>query len=290
MNLTTLTNVKNYLSITNTNSDVILNRLVASLSSMAMSYMQRPSFALTTYNEYHSGVGNRKIMLRNWPAISVSAVQISQASYGSGGSMFGQSGLLSPPQNIPPSPSWGQAGFSLQPFDSTTAGAPQNVTLSGYAFPRGIDNVLITYQAGYCVQNELQTVPATPAYVITPSQVNGSWSGDNGVTYKSNGVALTAVSSAPSVGQYIPPTYGTNSTYTFAAADEGQQMLINYNYVPFDLENAVIDMIGERFRYMSRIGEQSHSVGGQVTTSFIVKALTDFDKLALDPYRKSFPL
>lgn len=293
MNLTYLATVKQYLAITGSTSDAILTRLISSLSNMALAFMQRGNnLALTTYTETQSGVGNQMMMLRNWPAISVSAVKISNASYGFGGSMFGNSGLPSPPQNIPAQTQFGANGYVLEAWDGALPGKPQNVILSGYNYPRGNYNIQFTYQAGYCIQNEAQTIPETSTYTVSPSVPNGPFSQDNTPTYASTGVAFVLSKVAPSVGQYQiaqDPSTGI-ATYTFAAADAGQAIFLNYSFIPSDLENAVIDMIGERFKYMSRIGEKSHSLGGQETVSYDTSPLTNFDMLALNPYKKTFAL
>lgn len=291
MNLTYLANVKAYLGISTSNSDAQLARFITALSNMALSYMQRPAITLTTYNEYQSGVGNNIMMLRNWPIIAVTGIQISNASFAFGGNQFGSSGVASPPILIPQALSFGQAGYFLTPWDGSLPGRPQNVSLNGYGYPRGTNNILFTYKAGYCIQNELRNVPASTAYTLLPLVPNGPLSQDDGVTY-ANGTALTKVASNPAQGQYSfvqDPATGI-ATYTFAAADAGAAVLLSYSFIPSDLENAVIDMIGERFKYLSRIGETSHSIAGQVTVAFNTKPLTDFDMLSLNPYKKAFPI
>lgn len=294
MNLTYLATVKAYLGITTTASDAQLTRMITALSNMALAYMQRGNnLALTTYTETQSGVGNQQMMLRNWPAISVSAVLISNASYGYGGSMFGTSGLPSPPQNIPAQTTFGSNGFALEAWDGALPGKPQNVNLNGYNYPRGNANIQFTYKAGYCVQNEDQTIPSTPGpYTVTPNVPNGPMSADNTPVYASSGVPFVLVTSSPTIGQYqfsLNASTGIG-TYTFAAADEGVAILLNYSFIPSDLENAVIDMVSERFKYSTRIGEKSHSLGGQETVSFDNSGLTSFDMLSLNPYKKAFAL
>ena len=291
MNLTYLNTVKAYLNISTTNSDALLTRLISAMSVMALSYMQRPDLTLQTFIEYQNGTGGARMMLRNWPVQSVTSIQISQASYTSGGSMFGESGLISPPQTIPAQASWGQSGYFLDPADGEVAGRPQNIVLAGYNFPRGNANVMVTYKAGYCILNEPQTIPASASYVLNPLVPRGTFSQDNGVSY-ANGTAFTLTTGTPTQGQYVVSlnTQSGQATYTFAAADANAAVFLNYSFIPADLENAVVDMVGERFKYMARIGEASHGVGGQETTSFIVKALTDFDKMALENYRLCFPI
>ena len=68
-------------------------------------------------------------------------------------------------------------------------------------------------------------IPTTP-YQITPTPPNsGVWSFDLGVK-NANGVPMTKVASAPATGQYSVAA----GVYTFAAADTGLVMFINYQY------------------------------------------------------------
>lgn len=74
---------------------------------------------------------------------------------------------------------------------------------------------------------EPHAVPTATSYAVTVTPPgSGTWSQDGGVTYAATGIALTAVASAPSVGEYMVSA----GVYTFAAADEGAAVLINYFY------------------------------------------------------------
>lgn len=68
-------------------------------------------------------------------------------------------------------------------------------------------------------------IPTTP-FTITPTvPSSGTWSTDLGVI-NSSGVPMTRVASAPTTGQYSVAA----GVYTFAAADTGQTVFINYQY------------------------------------------------------------
>lgn len=68
-------------------------------------------------------------------------------------------------------------------------------------------------------------IPTTP-FTITPTPPSsGVWSQDLGVR-DSNGLAMKRVASAPASGQYSVSA----GVYTFAAADTGQTVFINYQY------------------------------------------------------------
>jgi hypothetical protein len=69
------------------------------------------------------------------------------------------------------------------------------------------------------------TIPATPFQVTVTPPSSGTWSRDLGVR-SSTGVPLTRVASAPATGQYSVAA----GVYTFAAADTGLLVFINYQY------------------------------------------------------------
>lgn len=291
--LTCLQNVKTWLELTTTTDDPLLTGMITAFSDAIMSYLERPSFALTQYVEYRNGVGNQTMMLRNWPAVSVSSLQLSQASYGYGGSMFGQNGLVSPPFTVPAQLSWGQPGYFLEPWDGTAAGKPQNLTLAGYTYPRGTANIQITYKAGYAIAGEAQTIPSTPGpYSLSPNCPTGPFLADNVPTY-ANGTAFTPVTTLTgAAGQYTIVVNSTTgiATYTFNAADQGVAILLNYSFVPASIERACIQWIGEQYSYRKRIGQSSRSMGGQETASYSQKDMPDFIAQMLKPYAKWFPL
>jgi hypothetical protein len=294
MILTSLANVRSWVG-TQSNSnvdDALLNRLINEASRTVMNYLQRADLGFNTIDEIISGRGESKIQLRNWPVLSVNSMSIDGVT-------------------IPASSGPARYGYSLETVSGSFAGRPQNVGIvggssmgSGFSigegsvsfgrrersgpFSRGVNNVAVNYSFGYCVQNEQGVVPGASDYSVTPKVAFGSWSGDNGVSYQ-NGNAMIAVQSNPAQGQYVPPSVaGDNpsSTYTFSAADAGASVFLNYNIVPYDIEQAAIEVVGERYRYKGRIGEASKTMGGQETASYLVKdGLTASIKQRLDPYR-----
>ena len=84
---------------------------------------------------------------------------------------------------------------------------------------------LATGQTADYVDTTGSVIPSSP-YTVTPTVPNsGTWSKDLGVV-NANGVPLTKVSSAPATGQYMVAA----GVYTFAAADTGTTVFINYQY------------------------------------------------------------
>ena len=69
-------------------------------------------------------------------------------------------------------------------------------------------------------------IPGTP-YQITPTPPSsGTWAADLGVIDSTTGLPLTRVASAPATGQYSVSA----GVYTFASADTGKTVYINYRY------------------------------------------------------------
>jgi len=298
MNLTTLANVRSWVSSSTDTDNNLLIRLIAEASRMALNYMQRADLGLTTITETISGKNTPKQPLRCWPVIAVNSLSLNgvviPAStgplvYGYAleqvyGSSAGKPQMLGIVGSV-----YGSGGGYPSPYGYYGQSPPIGGVSLGRPFSVGVNNILVNYTYGYAVQNEAQKIPPTSAYTIAPNAPYGSLSQDLGVSYATGG-ALTAISSGtPTVGQYLPPNLSGDTptlVYTFAAADAGKGVLLNYNYVPYDIEQAVIEIVAERYRYKERIGQSSQSLGGQTTTSYMVKdALTAAIKARFDPYR-----
>ena len=291
MELTTLGAVQNWLfpagQSVNTD-DQLLTRLIAQCSAAARNYMQRPLLTRQNYTELRSGVGNQVMMLRNWPVVKVNSLVINNTTIPAAPAM--QAGT--PGSTY--SPSAQQSGWTLQTWDGTSAGLPQNLTVAGYCFQRGQNNVQINYDAGYCVTAQTLAVPAISPYAKTVTPLFGSWSQDDGVIYAASGSALTAITSgAPAVGQYlVTPDYNNGSgtaQYVFKAGDANANLQLSYSYIPADVEQAVIELVGERYSYKQRIGQRSMSVGGQTTASYNLDAFPMWIQNMLDQYKKWLP-
>lgn len=67
-------------------------------------------------------------------------------------------------------------------------------------------------------------IPTTPFQITVTPPLSGTYLNDLGVVM--NGIAMTQVASAPTTGQYSH----TAGAYTFAAADVGNTVFINYAY------------------------------------------------------------
>lgn len=270
--LCTLDDVKAWLGRSDGNSDAMLGSLITRVSRQVLSYLRRSTILPHDVSAIRDGTGGQSLVLREWPVLSVSSLAI-------GG------------QAVQPAPSNTACGFLLEPWNGVPPGRAQALALNGYAFgvsfpgAMNAQNISIAYRAGYQASAEAQTVTNGTATVLAPY---GAWASDGGVTYAS-GMPLVAVTSAPAVGQYqlAPDTPGT---YNFNAGDNGAGVLVTYGYVPIDLADACIELVGERFKYAQRIGEISHSLGGNETVSFDNARFTPLVTALLQPYRNVLPI
>ncbi len=261
--LTNLSDVKAWLGRTDTNSDALLAALITRASRQIYSYLQRPRLLPHTVTEIRDGGAGDTMMLRQWPVLSIASIVIDDRA-------------------IPQSFDHG-AGWTLEQWDGTPPGLPQSLLLRGYAFGsawgHNAANVALTYCAGYRVTNEPQTVSGGTANISAPY---GAWASDEGVTY-ANGTPLARVAGTPALGQYVLDA--TAGKYDFNAADEDAAVLISYGFVPSDLADACIELVSERYKYAQRIGEKTHSLGGNETVSFDNTRFTPFVASLLAPYR-----
>lgn len=252
--LTVLTNVKGWLGIgTATDADANLARLISAVSGTIKRYTSK-GILYQSYSEVYNGNGKTLLMLRQLPVVSITSLYLDAQK-----------------STLCPLSVGGQAGYLIED--------KQAIRLIGYIFPKGSQNISVTYPAGYQTLNEAQEVPATPFTIDGTIQLGDLWRSDLGVTY-ADSTALTLVTGVPTVGQYAVSLAGV---YQFAAADAGATVLISYNSVPRDLESVVIELVGERYRTKSRIGEVSKVLAGE-TTSYSQKDMNDAAKLALQQF------
>lgn len=268
--LTTIAAVQDWLSSgTNApgNSDSVISRLITTCSASILSYLQRSSFLSQSWTDVFDGKGKFAFFLNEWPATSITSVTVDGIA-------------------VPASVN-GAAGWVLSRWNGYPPGGVQTVeVIGGYCFTRGIQNVSVVYQAGYLVQNEAGVVPAGSTQTITALQPQGMWARDEGVTY-ADGTPLVQVPSNPTVGQY---TVQTGGIYTFNAGDIGQAVLLSYSYVPWSVEDAAMNWVAERYRYRTRIGQRSQSIGGQTSISYDLSDIPAYIKKQLQQFRKVLPV
>jgi hypothetical protein len=259
--LTTLAAVKDYLGITDGNSDSFLDRLILSASQFVLNWIGRDSFRPIQYTMNFRGNGKSSILLPFWPVVSITSVGVAGSAIGA--STLGSYGLPNSGYVL------GDPRFGNQSLD-----------LYGYNFWQGAPSQVI-YTAGFRT-SQTGNIPGTP-FQIAPTE-GGQWIADEDVTI--DGVDAVKVDSGPTTGQYSVDISGL---YTFADADTGKEAVITYDYVPFDVSFSVCELIGEWYKRKDRIGIISKTLGGQETVTFSQKDMGDSIKSTLQPYMNVVP-
>lgn len=264
--LTTLSHVKTWLGIDqdNTDSDDTLNLLIHGASSFLLNYLNRGHLAVKEYVEVYDTYGKNWLMLRNYPAQSITSI------------LFCGQSITTKAVGNPRT-----KGYLLQ--DAEQAGGPQRLTLFGSCFPYMRSSTDITYTAGYQT-SETYVIPASAPSTLTTDHV---WLGGLEVAYEDTGVGLVLVSSNPQLGEY---TLSTDGTYGFNIGDGGKSVDITYSYVPDDIEQACYQLVGDQFKAKDRIGYKSKTLGGQETVVFETSDMTDYTRRILNSYIRVVPL
>ncbi len=257
-----------------TSDTATLSALITQVSQIILNSLNRGSILPVSYQDTYDGHGGVRLFLKNWPVISINSLAID--------------GLAIP---VSPPLVAGQtsvAGYILSTSsDPSPPGDQQEINLRWFQFCRGVQNVVLSYSAGYQISAEAQAIPGISPYTATPQAPYGAWASDQGVMLA--GVAMTRVAISPIAGQY---SVDVNGIYTFAAANAGQAVSISYGYIPADLSLVCLQVCGEIYAYKGRIGMTSKSLGGQETVSFntgVIKTMVG-DMESLRPYRRIVPL
>ncbi len=256
--LISLAQLKAHLGVQSTGDDLVLASLISQISRAISTYLNRPFIWPRNVADVFDGNGRDRIQLRHWPVVAVTSVSIDG-------------------RGLPQALTETGDGWTIESGDDEPPGAMQMLMLRGGRFSRGWQNVTIAYRAGYQVRNEVAIAPSVAPLLIATNQPYGAYACDCGVTY-ANGQALDLVAANPSQGQYALDGAGG---YWFSSADGGQNLLLNYGYVPLDLANCALEWAADRYRYRERIAMTSKSLGGQETTSFRITAVPEFVSMAL---------
>ncbi|MGB7976104.1 MAG: hypothetical protein WCF81_17555 [Roseiarcus sp.] len=246
-------------------NDATLSALVTAASRSIYAALSRPSLLPFSYAETID-LETSRVTLRHWPVVQVNSVT--------------WRGIPVPPdENADLEAS---VGYALEPGDGVPPGRPQVLDLFGHHYPSGRQSLIVSYSAGYAVENEAQGVPTAAPLQLSAFSPYGPWGSDLGVTYTATGAPLTAVSALPAAGQYSVSA----GVYSFSAADAGQLVSISYGYVPQDIAQAALELAAERFRAAERIGLKSKSIGGQETIAYDTSAMSAAIQGMLQPYKR----
>jgi hypothetical protein len=246
-------------------NDATLGTLVTAASRSVYSALSRPSLLPFSYSETID-LETRRVILRQWPVLQVNSVT--------------WRGIAIPPDGNADLEA--SVGYALEPGDSVPPGRPQALDLFGCQYRPGRQGLVVSYAAGYAIQNEAQVVPTAAPLQLSAFAPYGSWGSDLGVTYTASGAPLTPVLALPGAGQYVVSA----GAYVFSAADAGQPVSISYGYVPQDIAQATLELAAERFRASDHIGLKSKSIGGQETIAYDTSAISAPIQAMLRPYKR----
>jgi hypothetical protein len=264
--LTTLAAVKAWLGLPSNPgpNDPALASLITAVSRAIYAHLSRPALTPQTYTETID-LETQRVILRQWPVLTVNWA-----------TWRGVSIPASQGANLDAS-----HGYALQPGDVAPPGRPQALDLFGGYYRPGRQSLVVSYNAGYAVTGEIQTVSSSP-FQITAVQPYGPWATNVSVSYAGTGAALAQVAAAPSVGQYAV----SGGVYTFASGDAGANVMLSYGFVPQDIAQAALELAATRFRAADHIGVTSKSIGGQETISYDSSAIPESTRALLQPYKR----
>ena len=265
--LTNIADLKAWLDIAGTDDDTLLAGLITDLSRAILAHLDRAGLLPCTYLDLFDGGNETSVMLQHWPVNAVLSCVVDGKSIAAAPPLIEGTAL--------------RHGYVLDLVAPPPPGRMQRLSLRHSRFVAGVQNVSVTYSAGYQVAAEAAVVPLSEPFTLAARAPYGSWANDGGVAYVA-GMALTPTDGTPSAGQYAV----AGGAYTFAAADAGAAVLLTYGYVPADLARCCLEWAAERYAYRGRIGQRSKSLGGQESVGFIVKDIPDFVATALQPYRR----
>lgn len=256
--LVSLAQLKAHLGVQSSADDILLASMIGQISRAICTYLNRPFLWPRDVVDMFDGNGRAKIQLRHWPVVSVASVSIDG-------------------RPVQPSTSEFGAGWTIEAGDDEPPGAMQMLMLRSGSFSRGWQNVSIAYRAGYQISAEACVAPDGVSNFVVAAQPYGPYACDCGVAY-ANGPALVRVAADPAQGQYALDGVGG---YVFSHQDAGQNLLLNYGYVPQDLVSCALEWAADRYRYRERIAMTSKSLGGQETTAFRIAAMPDYVIMSL---------
>jgi hypothetical protein len=262
--LTTLENVKGWLNTGSatfpSTDDVLLGRMITAASRFVLTWLSRDIVA-TDYTVMLNGDGGNQLFTKQYPIISVSAVSVNGTALKT---------ATNPPTG---------AGFLF---------SDESVFYVGGNFSQGFQNIGLTYTAGFQA-TETITIPDDNKFLVPVATLNRPWVVDRGISL--NGVAFLKVKAAPSLGQYAVVAENGVMNYLFAQADAvaNPDVTVTYGYCPEDLEQALIEMIGERYSTRERIGQVSKSFGGEVV-AFSQKDFNDNNRDTFNQYKNVVPV
>jgi hypothetical protein len=304
IDLTTVAAVNAILTQSPTTDSAVIQTEVTAYSQNILTRTGRSFLSgVRSYSERYNGNGSQELPLRNYPILAVASLSVNgiaipaSPDYISSGYVIDTEGsinniaLVSNGSGL--GSGWPDDRWGVRPGGWGSYGNAPPLGSSPYRFAMGIQNVAVSYTAGYTIDapSESQTVPASPAYTVAVTNGATFWA-DAGVTL-ANGTPLTSSGSAsPGPGQYQPPQPGVlpAGVYTFNAAQASAAVLISYSYgaPPFDLQEACARLVAEMYRKRQWIGQVSQVQPQVGTTAYSRLEVEIGTAMTIERYKMRF--
>ena len=248
----------------------IVSQLISSMTALIYSKLNRARLYSQVFTRTFNGQGTSQLVLPDWPVTNISQLLM-------GSVLVPASPLPTVVNGTVNTTNSGRYGFRFVNWNGNLPGDPAVLEFVSGQFWPGMQNIQVTYTAGYLISSEKWTVPKATGGGAVQDQVTvlqqlGIWCRDNGVVNTTTGATMTPVagSASLSTGCYFVSADATPGIYTFFDADvqAGLNVAISYSFIPADLEEACNQMIAERYVYRDRIGVESKSLAGQETVRF----------------------
>lgn len=283
--LTSVANVKGYLAIGNTNQDALISDLITRESTALERYCSR-RFAFFSGTQRLNGTGTSRLALPQAPILTVSQVTICGT------------------QNIPASTGPTVAGYVLE---GPPPSGPTFLTLvEGCKFPQGLANVTVTWTAGWRATGNAPVPAFVPAGNVTVGPVTldaeqmtfsdsqptdiGFPTVDRGVVGVYANVSVTLTSVAASANGPLTQQYSFDAgVYTFNSVDAGVALSMTFDYVPADVEQACIEMVGLDLKQRDNLGVSSKTLAGESIT-YDKRNMIASSAAMLQPYKRTIPV
>jgi hypothetical protein len=267
VDLTTLTDLKNYISPTlaaTTASDSILAKTITAVSSGINRYLAR-TLAVSEQSEVRNGNGRDSIRTLVYPILGVTSAVIS-----SGPGVPGQT--INPTSGPPSGPYLTNDNWFIY--------------LRGADFCEGRQNITLNYTAGFITPGQLQVL-ALPVWVAGTYTLQNQQVQVAGFYYTAINTGTTGASA---------PTWGTirNSI----TVDNGVSWLCNgpipvltptANIIDGDFQQACMQQAALLFKNRTRVGDTGSGVGPDRVNYFLKGAHPSTIDL-INPHREVFPI
>jgi len=272
VDLTTLTDLKNYISPSlaqSTASDATLAKIISAVSMGINRYLSR-TLAVGTYSEVRNGNGRFSIRTLVYPILSVQSVIIAPL-LGTPGATI----VPSTPGASNPILTWDNWSINLQPG------------WFGACFEQGKQNITINYTAGYITPGQLAilSLPAWTAGTVVSQSYQVLV---NGYLYQSINVGTTGAQAPNPWNQSINSITYDNGVLWLCIGPASSNFPSNAGLVPDDIVEACLQQSALLFKNRTRVGDTGTGVGPDRVNYFLKNAHPSTIAM-LEPHREVFP-